>query len=502
MSQRITIEIKDKIATCLTELPVVCGNSDYVVDFVFDEEWNAHDVKTAIFVVNGKATYQVFAGTACPVPVIQNTLIAWVGVFAGTVNDGTLSTSTPALVKCIPCITDGDNVPLPPPDDVYNQIIDLINSGILKGEQGEQGEKGDTPQRGVDYWTSEDKQEINDYIDKEISEFDFVKVLDSLPEVGLPNREYFIRKSSDDTTDLFEEWAWINKGTEESPNWGWEFKGTKKFEIDLSDYVKKSAFNPLYGFTAESGNVVLISSVGALESRIDMYPVTGGSMDEAWKLVATGNRAEWTDADYEKFYAFIGAVQDYHKNRNGLARFKDGKLDVTDGLVNSSSPHAVNGRVLYKQIEAVKTAITNNYSVQYFSLGDVRDTSVSTLKLGANSMFIITENESYQASAKGSVDVSGSLTDGYDLLPHDKTGTLGKYYDVATTIFIISNGENSPYTNRTDMRSVVRMTLDGLSTSLKFFWVKEQEDGTVLTLSMKSTGQHRECVLLGNKKIG
>lgn len=136
MSQRITIEIKDKIATCLTELPVVCGNSDYVVDFLFDEEWEAHDVKTAIFVVNGKATYQVFAGTACPVPVIQNTLIAWVGVFAGTIDDGTLSTSTPALVKCIPCATDGENVPLPPADDVYNQITGLIEAGMLKGEQG------------------------------------------------------------------------------------------------------------------------------------------------------------------------------------------------------------------------------------------------------------------------------------------------------------------------------------------------------------------------------
>ena len=189
MSQRITIEIKDKIATCLTELPVVCGNSDYVVDFVFDEEWNEHDIKTALFVVNGKVTPQVFTGNECPIPVIQNTLITWVGVFAGTVDDGTLSTSTPALVKCIPCITDGDNVPMPPPDDVYNQIIGLIESGMLvgppgppgeqgekgdpftyedfteeqlaalKGEQGEKGEKGDTPDMSK-YYTAEQTDEV------------------------------------------------------------------------------------------------------------------------------------------------------------------------------------------------------------------------------------------------------------------------------------------------------------------------------------------------------
>ena len=175
MSQRITIEIKDKIATCLTELPVVCGNADYVVDFAFDEEWNEHEVKTAIFVVNGKATPQVFAGNVCPIPVIQNTLIVWVGVFAGTVDDGTLSTSTPALVKCIPCITDGDNIPMAPPDDVYNQIIALINAGMLKGEpftyedftkeqlaelKGEDGKDGETPDMSAYYTKAETDKSI------------------------------------------------------------------------------------------------------------------------------------------------------------------------------------------------------------------------------------------------------------------------------------------------------------------------------------------------------
>lgn len=166
MSQRITIEIKDKIATCLTESPIVCGNADYIVDFAFDEEWEKHEVKTAMFVVNGKAIPQVFAGNACPVPVIQNTLIAWVGVFAGTVDDGTLSTSTPALVKCIPCVTDGDNAMLPPPDDVYNQIIGLCeearnaaksvetkaDNGDFNGEKGDKGDKGENGENGTKWY--------------------------------------------------------------------------------------------------------------------------------------------------------------------------------------------------------------------------------------------------------------------------------------------------------------------------------------------------------------
>lgn len=127
MSQRITIEIKNKIATCLTELPVVCGNADYEVEFAFDEEWNEHEIKTATFVVNGELELKVFSGNVCEMPVLQNTLIARIGVFAGTIDDGTLSTSTPAIVHCKPSATCGNATPAPPKDDVYNQIIKRIN---------------------------------------------------------------------------------------------------------------------------------------------------------------------------------------------------------------------------------------------------------------------------------------------------------------------------------------------------------------------------------------
>lgn len=161
MSQRITIQILDKIATCLTETPVVCGNSDYVIDFEFDEEWNQHEVKTAVFSVNGQIRKEVFSGNVCKMPVFENALVAWVGVFAGTINDGTLSTSTPALVHCKPCITDGDKPLAPPQDDVYNQIVALCEEAVATAESveqradngefdGEPGEPGDKGERGAD----------------------------------------------------------------------------------------------------------------------------------------------------------------------------------------------------------------------------------------------------------------------------------------------------------------------------------------------------------------
>ena len=174
MSQTIVIEIVDKVATCLTKKAVVCGNSKYVVDFVFDEEWDEHEVKTAVFIVNGESHKVVFEGNVCKFPVVQNTMTVKVGVFAGTIDDGTLSTSTPALVRCKPCVTDGDTLPAPPQDDVYNQIVDLCNeavstaksveeranNGEFNGEKGEKGDDGYTPQKGVDYFTPEEKAEF------------------------------------------------------------------------------------------------------------------------------------------------------------------------------------------------------------------------------------------------------------------------------------------------------------------------------------------------------
>jgi hypothetical protein len=146
MAQRITIQIDKKIATCLTELPIVCGNSDYIADFLFDDEWNGHPIKTARFRVNGEYTDVVFEGNECPIPIILDAKVVWIGVFAGD-----LSTSTPAIVHCKASILDGEDVPAPPREDVYSQIIALCNEAVEKANSVEEransgefdGEDGD-----------------------------------------------------------------------------------------------------------------------------------------------------------------------------------------------------------------------------------------------------------------------------------------------------------------------------------------------------------------------
>lgn len=76
-----------------------------------------------------------------------------------------------------------------------------------------------------------------EHVEKEIAMFDFIKVVEKLPEQGFPNRIFFVPKKDTQTQDLFDEFVWANKGTEESPNWDWEWITTKQIEVDLTNYT-------------------------------------------------------------------------------------------------------------------------------------------------------------------------------------------------------------------------------------------------------------------------
>lgn len=147
----IKISITDKRATADPAV-IVCGNSDYVVEFAFDAEWEQETVRTARFIANGSYQDVVFTGNSCAVPIITDATEVHIGVFAGN-----LRTTTGVRIPCVRSITCGDGTPAPETEDVYAQLIEMIKSGML---QGPQGDKGDAPEKGVDYWTESDKAEI------------------------------------------------------------------------------------------------------------------------------------------------------------------------------------------------------------------------------------------------------------------------------------------------------------------------------------------------------
>lgn len=120
----INITVRNKVAVNPAQDRYVCGNSDYIVRFDFDAEWDAFETKTARFVKeDGSYVDQLFSGNDCPVPVISDTYKLQVGVYAGN-----LSTTTAAYVPCKKSILCGGGVPADPAQDVYAQIMAKLNS--------------------------------------------------------------------------------------------------------------------------------------------------------------------------------------------------------------------------------------------------------------------------------------------------------------------------------------------------------------------------------------
>lgn len=118
----INVMVRDKIASAVGDIVYICGNSDYIINFDFDDEWDAYGVKTARFVHNGTYTDVVFTGNQCAMPVIHKAYGIFVGVYAGD-----LRTTTPAHIPSAASILSDDGTPASPPDDVYAQITALCN---------------------------------------------------------------------------------------------------------------------------------------------------------------------------------------------------------------------------------------------------------------------------------------------------------------------------------------------------------------------------------------
>jgi hypothetical protein len=100
----------------------VCGNTDYIVRFAFDTEWDAYENKTARFVTENGYIDVLFEGSECPMPQISNVRWVEIGAYAGD-----LRTTTPAYIPMDRSILCGDNSMHPdPPEDLYNQLLERM----------------------------------------------------------------------------------------------------------------------------------------------------------------------------------------------------------------------------------------------------------------------------------------------------------------------------------------------------------------------------------------
>lgn len=136
MLTTIHITVCDRVPTITAGEDVISHNSDYVAEFVFDEEWR-DKVKTVYFVCeDGSYQAVVMSGNSCGVPVLNGEhRRIFVGVQAGsTEKPSVLKTTRPCCLKVRDSIADLLGQPIPDPTpDVYQQIMALLED-IKQGE--------------------------------------------------------------------------------------------------------------------------------------------------------------------------------------------------------------------------------------------------------------------------------------------------------------------------------------------------------------------------------
>lgn len=128
----IDINVQNKVATAPQDAYIICGNTNYVINFIFDAEWDEYNAKTARFKYNGVNVDVPFTGNQCRVPIISDSMGVEIGVYSGT-----LTTTTGAMVECKKSVLCGSGLPQDPAENVYLQLIELIN-GMQTGGAGEE----------------------------------------------------------------------------------------------------------------------------------------------------------------------------------------------------------------------------------------------------------------------------------------------------------------------------------------------------------------------------
>lgn len=131
MLTTIHITVRDRVPTITAGEDVISYNSDYVAEFLFDEEWQ-DKVKTVYFVCeDGSYQAVVMSGNSCGVPMLDGEhRRIFVGVQAGAAEKPSiLKTTRPCCLKVKDSIADYLGQPIPDPTpDVYEQIIAMLNN--------------------------------------------------------------------------------------------------------------------------------------------------------------------------------------------------------------------------------------------------------------------------------------------------------------------------------------------------------------------------------------
>lgn len=142
----IVVTVKNKMAVGDGSV-IVCNNSDYVVRFVLDSEWDALALRTMRIVYDSYTHTDIaFSGDTVALPAIIDRTSIGIGLYSGDIH-----TSTCAMFDCERSVMgNNSHAVAPPSSDVYNEIVEMINDGRLKGDKGADGTNGADGANGAD----------------------------------------------------------------------------------------------------------------------------------------------------------------------------------------------------------------------------------------------------------------------------------------------------------------------------------------------------------------
>jgi len=122
----ITAEVRNRRAVLCGHPVLVCGNSGYVLQFIFGDEWDMQGEKMAVFAFcrDGVMHFESVPlnGNCCSVPVLQNVQEVRVSLRAG----GERAVSE-FRIPCLGCITDPCAAPAPASHDFFCELTEEMN---------------------------------------------------------------------------------------------------------------------------------------------------------------------------------------------------------------------------------------------------------------------------------------------------------------------------------------------------------------------------------------
>ena len=143
------VKVTEKTAYYTGPMPV-CGNSDYMVEWELDQEWDDRQSKTMRVVFpDGRYQDTLFSGTSVALPAIPSPGWISVGLYAEGLQ------TRPAEIRVLASVVSSSGTPASPAPDVYGQLVALLDKKISAPDPaGEVGQVLSSDGQGGYNWVS------------------------------------------------------------------------------------------------------------------------------------------------------------------------------------------------------------------------------------------------------------------------------------------------------------------------------------------------------------